>query len=106
MPAITFVEPDGSRHEVTGEIGMSVMEVAVRSGLDGIEADCGGACACATCHVYIDPAWIDATGQATGDEAEMLEFAIDPGEGSRLSCQIRLSDALDGLVVRLPLSQH
>lgn len=106
MPTVTFVDPDGTRHTLDGEDGMSVMEVAVRNGLDGIEADCGGAAACATCHVYVAPDWIDIAGTATGDEAEMLEFAVDPQAGSRLSCQIRLTAALDGLVVGIPLSQH
>jgi 2Fe-2S ferredoxin len=106
MPAITFIEPDGGRQDLTGETGMSVMEVAVRNGVEGIEADCGGACACATCHVYVDADWFAQTGPATGDEAEMLEFAVDPEATSRLCCQIRLTEALDGLVVRVPLSQH
>jgi 2Fe-2S ferredoxin len=106
MPAVTYVDPDGTEHRLEGENGMTVMEVAVQGGLDGIEADCGGACACATCHVYVDAAWRDAVGPAEGDEAEMLEFAIDPGPGSRLSCQIRLSAALDGLRVGIPVSQH
>jgi len=106
MPTVTFIDSDGTRRDYQGENGMSVMEVATHNGVDGIEADCGGACACATCHVYVDPAWFEKTGIAKGDEAEMLEFAIDPEATSRLSCQIRLTDELDGLVVRLPRSQH
>lgn len=106
MPTVTFIDPDGMRHNLEGEEGMSVMELAVRNGLTGIEADCGGACACATCHVYVGEGWIDAAGPAAGDEADMLEFAVDPEAGSRLSCQIRLTCALDGLVVRIPVSQH
>jgi 2Fe-2S ferredoxin len=106
MPKVTYIDPDGTRHMLEGEEGMSVMEVAVRNGLFGIEADCGGACACATCHVYVDEAWTAQTGSAAGDEVDMLEFAIDPESGSRLSCQIRLTSALDGLVVRIPVSQH
>lgn len=106
MPRIIFLDPDGTRHEVEGEVGLSVMEVAKRHGIAGIEADCGGACACATCHVHVAPDWFAATGAAVGDEAEMLEFAVDPDETSRLSCQIRLTDALDGLSIHIPLSQH
>lgn len=106
MPTVTFVDPDGAQHALTGEEGMSVMELAVRNGLDGIEADCGGACACATCHVYVAEDWVAITGAAGGDEAEMLEFAVAPEAGSRLACQIRLTPALDGLVVRIPVSQH
>lgn len=106
MPTVTFIDPDGTHHSLEGEEGISLMELAVHNGLEGIEADCGGACACATCHVYVDEAWAALTGTAAGDEADMLEFAVDPQAGSRLACQIRLSSALDGLVVRIPLSQH
>ena len=106
MPTVTFVDPDGTRHALEGGEGASVMEVAVHHGLVGIEADCGGARACATCHVYVDEAWAEATGPAAGEEAEMLGFAVDPGPTSRLSCQIRLTSALDGLIVRIPVSQH
>jgi len=106
MPGVTFIDPNGVSHAVSGEDGMSLMEVAVRHGVDGIEADCGGACACATCHVYVDPDWFAVTGPADGDEAEMLEFAIDPEPTSRLSCQIRLTAAMDGMVIRVPASQH
>jgi 2Fe-2S ferredoxin len=106
MPGVTFIDPNGVSHAVSGEDGMSLMEVAVRHGVDGIEADCGGACACATCHVYVDPEWFAVTGPAGGDEAEMLEFAIDPEPTSRLSCQVRLTAAMDGMVIRVPASQH
>src|SRR2546428_11475955 len=106
MPAVTYVDPDGTERSLVGDAGMSVMEIAVRNGLTGIEADCGGACACATCHVYVDDDWVDSVGAAEGDEAEMLEFAVDPRPSSRLACQIRLTDTLDGLRVTLPLSQH
>lgn len=106
MPAVTYVDPNGTEHNLVGDVGMSVMEVAVRNNIDGIEADCGGACACATCHVYVDDAWLEVVGSAQGDESEMLEFAVDPRATSRLACQIRLTDALDGLRVNLPLSQH
>jgi 2Fe-2S ferredoxin len=106
MPAVIYVDPDGTERSLVGDTGMSVMEIAVRNGLTGIEADCGGACACATCHVYVDDEWMESVGTAEGDEAEMLEFAVEPRPSSRLACQIRLSDALDGLRVTLPLSQH
>lgn len=106
MAKLTFIETDGSRHALEADNGFSVMEVAVRNGLTGIEADCGGACACATCHVYVDPTWMEAAGSAGADEAEMLDFAVDRRETSRLSCQIRVTDALDGLVVHIPESQH
>lgn len=106
MAKISFMEPGGQTRTIDGEDGFSVMEVAVRSGVEGIEADCGGACACATCHVYVAPEWRDRVGEATGDEAEMLEFAAHRREGSRLSCQLRISAALDGLVLEVPESQH
>jgi len=106
MPKVTFIEFDGTEHVVEADDGYSVMEAAVRNGVPGIEADCGGACACATCHVYVDPTWVEATGKPVDNEADMLEFAIEPQPTSRLSCQIRVSEALDGLVVRIPASQH
>ncbi|MDB5439408.1 MAG: 2Fe-2S ferredoxin, partial [Caulobacteraceae bacterium] len=83
-----------------------VMEGAIRNNVPGIDADCGGACACATCHVYVDEAWRAATGTASVMEESMLDFAQDQRPESRLSCQIRVTPALDGLVVRLPESQH
>lgn len=106
MARISFLESGGQTRMIEGEDGFSVMEVAVRSGVKRIEADCGGACACATCHVYVAPEWRERVGEATSDEAEMLEFAAHPREGSRLSCQLRISAALDGLVVHVPESQH
>ncbi len=106
MPKITFIDPDGNRHVLDAEEGSSVMKVAVHNGVPGIEADCGGACSCATCHVYVDPAWIEATGAAGETEADMLEVAVDPETTSRLACQIQVTKELDGLVVRIPFSQH
>jgi len=106
MPKVTFIEHDGTEHAIEASDGFSVMEAAVRNGVPGIEADCGGACACATCHVYVDPAWAEATGTPVEMEADMLEFAIEPQPTSRLSCQIRITEALDGLIVRVPASQH
>ena len=106
MVKITYVEPDGSEQTLDGDEGFSVMELAVRNGVVGIEADCGGACACATCHVYVDADWFERTGAPQDMEQEMLEFAVDPRPTSRLSCQIRLTAALEGLRVSVPESQH
>jgi 2Fe-2S ferredoxin len=105
MPKITFIDAQGTSRTVEAETGSTVMEVAVRNGVPGIEAECGGACACATCHVYVDDAWLAATGQAEPMEEDMLDFAFDVRPGSRLSCQIRVRDELDGLVVRTPARQ-
>ena len=82
------------------------MEGAIRNNVPGIDADCGGACACATCHVYVDADWASAAGKPSAMEESMLDFAEGVEPNSRLSCQIRVSDALDGMVVRLPRSQH
>ncbi len=106
MAKITYIEHNGKEHVVEVDNGLSVMEGAVKNLVPGIDADCGGACACATCHVYVDPAWTDKTGTSEGMEPSMLEFAEDVEENSRLSCQIEVSDELDGLVVRMPASQH
>ena len=106
MPKITFIEHDGTEHAVDVASGLSVMEGAVKNSVPGIDADCGGACACATCHVYVDPAWVDKTGTREDMEETMLEFAVEVEDTSRLSCQIQVTDELDGLVVRLPQSQH
>jgi len=106
MPAITYIEHGGTNHVVEVEDGLSLMEGAVSNGVPGIDGDCGGNCACATCHVYVDAAWADRTGDRTSMEASMLEFAEGVTPESRLSCQITASAALDGLVVRLPASQH
>ncbi len=106
MPKVTFIDPDGNQHVLDAEEGMSVMKVAVHHGVPGIEADCGGACSCATCHVYVDPAWVEAAGAPGGTEADMLEVAVDPETTSRLACQIQMTKELDGLVVRIPFSQH
>jgi ferredoxin, 2Fe-2S len=105
MAKITFVEHNGTRHEVSAENGSTVMEAAIRHSVPGIEAECGGACACATCHIYIDPSWAAAVGKAAPMEEDMLDFAFDVRENSRLACQIRVSDALDGLVVQTPERQ-
>ena len=106
MASITYIEHDGTEHVVDVKSGLSVMEGAIRNNVPGIDADCGGACACATCHVYVDEAWREATGSPSAMEESMLDFAEEVEPNSRLSCQIRVSDALDGLVVRLPENQH
>ncbi len=102
MPKITYIEKNGTEHVVEAEAGLSVMEAAVKNMVPGIDADCGGACACATCHVYVDPQWLDKVGKPETMEESMLDFAYEPKENSRLSCQIQISARLDGLVVRLP----
>jgi len=105
MLKVTFIQPDGSEQVVETEEGLTLMEAAKMNDVPGIEAECGGACACATCHVYVDDAWRDKTGTPTQMEEDMLDFAFDVRESSRLSCQVKLSPALDGLVVRVPAKQ-
>ncbi len=105
MPQITFIDSRGESRTVEGESGSTVMEVAIRNGVPGIEAECGGACACATCHVYVDEAWTAKTGSPESMEEDMLDFAFEVKPTSRLSCQIKLRDELDGLVVRTPARQ-
>ena len=106
MPTITYIEFNGTSHSIEVENGLSVMEGAVNNNVPGIDADCGGACACATCHVYVDDAWREKTGTASAMEESMLDFAQNVEPNSRLSCQIRVTDDLDGLIVRLPEDQH
>lgn len=105
MPSITYIEFNGAEHLIEAPTGMSVMQGAVYNGVPGIDATCGGACACATCHVFVDPAWLDAVGAPGPEENELLEFANSRQANSRLSCQIPVGESLDGLVVRLPESQ-
>ena len=106
MPKITYIENNGAEHVIDVKSGLSVMEGAVKNNIPGIDADCGGACACATCHVYVDKAWLEKTGAKSAMEESMLDFAEGVEPNSRLSCQIKVTDALDGLVVRMPESQH
>ncbi len=105
MPKISFITFDGKSFEVDAEVGSTVMENAVKNSVPGIEAECGGACACATCHVYIDDAWKEKTGEPEVMEEDMLDFAYDVQPTSRLSCQIKVSEELDGLIVRVPERQ-
>jgi 2Fe-2S ferredoxin len=106
MPKITYIESSGKEHVIDAPVGQTVMEAAIKHAVPGIEADCGGACTCATCHVYVDADWSAKTGEASSMEQSMLDFANDVEDTSRLSCQIKVTDDLDGLVVRLPASQH
>jgi 2Fe-2S ferredoxin len=105
MPKIIYTQPDGTQQTIEAETGVTVMEAAKLNLVPGIEAECGGACACATCHVYVDPAWADKTGKPSEMEEDMLDFAFDVRDTSRLSCQIKLTDELDGLVVAVPERQ-
>jgi len=105
MVKITFIQHDGKEQTVDGLPGMSVMEAAIKHMVPGIDADCGGACACATCHVFVEPEWREKTGQRSSMEEDMLDFAFDVRDSSRLSCQIKITDALDGLRVRVPEKQ-
>lgn len=106
MTQVTFIEHDGTRRTVDIADGLSVMEGALRHHVPGIEGDCGGACACATCHVYVDPAWVGRLAPPNELEKAMLVMAVEPDETSRLCCQIKVTPALDGLVVRTPKSQY
>jgi ferredoxin, 2Fe-2S len=105
MAKITFIQPDGTRQEVVAEPGMTVMEAARKELVPGIEAECGGACSCATCHVYVDEAWREKVGPPSQMEEDMLDFAFDVRASSRLSCQIKIIEELDGLVVSVPEKQ-
>lgn len=107
MPLVKYVEANGTEYAVETAAGVTAMEAAVKNGVPGIDGDCGGAAACATCHVYVDPAWMEKTGPADeGLEQSMLEFAEDVRDNSRLACQITLSGELDGLILKLPEKQH
>ena len=106
MAKITYIEFDGTEHAVEVRNGLTVMEGAIKNNVPGIDADCGGACACATCHVYVDPTWAGKTGERNAMEESMLDFADNVEPNSRLSCQIKVTDEMDGLVVRMPENQH
>ncbi|WP_084420883.1 2Fe-2S iron-sulfur cluster-binding protein [Henriciella litoralis] len=106
MPTITFIDHDGTERPIEAKNGETVMETAIKNSVPGIDADCGGACACATCHVYVDTSFMDKVGQPEEMEQSMLDFAENVQENSRLSCQITISDELDGLKVTTPESQH
>ena len=106
MAKIKFIAFDGTETEVNADNGLSVMQAAVNSGVSGIVAECGGACSCATCHVHVDKSWFDKLPPAEDMEKDMLDFVMNPQETSRLSCQIKITDELDGLIVHTPESQY
>jgi len=105
MTSIVFIAYDGTRYDIDAPNGSSVMENAVRNDIPGIDADCGGACACATCHVYVEEAFLSRLPEMQAMEEDMLDFAVDVRANSRLSCQIRVNPDLDGLTVRVPERQ-
>ena len=105
MPKITYIEHSGKSHVVEVPNELSVMEGAVQNNIPGITADCGGACACATCHVYVDEKWFDKLKKKDEAEQDMLDMAFEPSKFSRLACQITVTDDLDGLVVKMPSKQ-
>ena len=106
MAKVTYIENNGTEHRVDVPNGLSVMDGAKRFTIPGIEGDCGGACACATCHVYVEEGWFQRLPPMDELERDMLDFAFDVKETSRLSCQIKVNDNLDGLVVRTPRRQY
>ena len=106
MPKVIFIDYEGSQQSVDAQVGQSLMEAAVDNDVAGIDADCGGACACATCHVYIDQDWVAKVGQPEDIEAEMLSVAEEVQENSRLSCQVMLTEEMDGIIVTTPESQY
>jgi ferredoxin, 2Fe-2S len=105
MVKVTYKDANGGAKTVDAQIGATVMETAIRNGVEGIVAECGGACACATCHVYVDDAWWKAVGERSQMEEDMLDFAFEVQPTSRLSCQIKVTAALDGLIVTTPGKQ-
>ena len=105
MPKITYIEHDGKTHTIEVASGLSVMEGAVQNNIPGIDADCGGSMACATCHVYVKEEWFNKLTKKEDGEEDMLDMAFEPRKNSRLSCQLMVSDQLDGLVVNLPEKQ-
>jgi 2Fe-2S ferredoxin len=105
MPRIVFIEPSGARRQIDAPVGITLMETAVGNGVQGIVAQCGGACACATCHVYVAPAWFDKLPPREEMEEGMLESAWEPRANSRLSCQVHVTADLDGLELTVPQQQ-
>jgi len=105
MTKITFVEANGTVHETEAENGASVMEVAIKNSIPGIVAECGGACTCATCHVYVKDAWSEKVGSPSAMEEDMLDFAFEVKPTSRLSCQIIVKDEFEGLTLDIPEQQ-
>ena len=105
MPTITFIDQDGNEREIEADVGSTVMETAVNNDVPGILATCGGSCSCATCHVYVDESWVDRLPPPELEEEDMLDTAHDLQENSRLSCQIKVTEELDGLIVTTPPRQ-
>ena len=105
MPKITYIEHNGKSHQIEVANGLTVMEGAVQNNIVGIDADCGGSCACATCHVYVDEKWFDSLSKKEDAEQDMLDMAFEPNKFSRLSCQLTVTDELDGMVVKMPSKQ-
>ena len=105
MAKIRYIEFNGEEHTIDVQNGLTVMEGAIKNKVPGIDADCGGACACATCHVYVQKEWFSKLPPKEDTEEDMLDFAFDVRENSRLSCQLTVSDELDGLIVNLPEKQ-
>ena len=105
MPKITYIEHNGKTHIQEVPNGLSVMEGAVQNNIPGIDADCGGSCACATCHVYVDEKWFKKLANKESAEEDMLDMAFEPNKFSRLGCQITVTDELDGMVVKMPSKQ-
>lgn len=106
MPTVTYISHDGNSIDIVAKTGSNLMQEAVNHGVVGIVGECGGAGACATCHCYVDEAWLDKIPPATGSEKDMLEFVASPAHNSRLGCQIKLTEELSGIVVRTPESQY
>ncbi len=105
MPTVTYIESNGTVHRVNAPLGRTLMQIAVDHAVPGILGDCGGCCSCATCHGYIDVEWVDKLPSMTETESFMLEGVLEPRGGSRLCCQIKMTDGLDGLLVNLPTEQ-
>ena len=105
MPKITYIEHNGKSHQIEVANGLTVMEGAIQNNIPGIDADCGGSCACATCHVYVDEKWLNKLSKKEDSEQDMLDMAFEPNKFSRLSCQITVEDSLNGLVVKMPSKQ-
>jgi 2Fe-2S ferredoxin len=105
MPKITYIEHNGKEHQIEMPLGFSIMEGAIKNSIPGIDADCGGSCACATCHVYVDEKFLHKIPEAEEAEKDMLDFVQDAEKSSRLSCQIIISNEIDGIRVKMPKKQ-
>ncbi|MCL5042124.1 MAG: 2Fe-2S iron-sulfur cluster-binding protein [Gammaproteobacteria bacterium] len=106
MPTITLIEHNGTQHSIVGEVGQSIMQAAMNAMIPGIQGDCGGACSCATCHAFVEESWVAALPAAEDTEIDMLEFASERRDNSRLTCQLVIQDSMDGMVLHLPESQY